>query len=161
MVNKAIEAAPAKDVPADLKAWLALAALRGEPEPWNTAEAQRAGVTPADVAAWQEVLVAHAAQLFAPKEPETLASLRQERDELKVQLALRFDELAILTRLLESRLRLFPRVTKDQLHEMRRTIQDQRRQFEHHLGTLQIRIVSALPRSWKNRVKALLAQIRA
>lgn len=162
MVSGTAEAAaPAGDVPADLKARLVLAALRGEPEPWNAAEARRAGVTPADVAAWQGVLAARAAQLFAPQGSETLASLRQERDALQVQLALRFDELAVLTRLLDGRSRLFPRVTKDRLHEMRNAVLDRRRQFAPQPGTLRNRIARTMPASWKARVRAMILRIRS
>lgn len=146
-----------QDVAPALKARLALASLRGEPEPWTLPEARQAGVTPADVAAWRDILAAGAAQLFAP---ETPARLQAERDDLKAQLALRFAELAVLTRLLEGKSRLFPRITRDQVASARLAVLERRRQAAHGLGTLQIRIVSAMPAGLKRRVKRLIARIR-
>ncbi len=152
---------PGHDAAPDLKARLALAGLRGDPEPWALPEAREAGVTPADVAAWQGILVAGAAQLFAPDGPQAQAVLQAERDDLKAQLAQRFAELAVLTRLLEERSRLLPRIGKDQLWEARQSLAEQRKLAAHRLGRLQIRIVSAMPIGLKRRVKRLLARNRA
>lgn len=161
MVIEATKPAILADIPADLKARLALAALQGEPAPWSRPEARQAGVTPADVAAWQGMLTAGAVKLFVPQRPEMADSVKQERDALQAQLALRFEELAVLTRLLSGRSRLFPRLTRDRIRQMLAPALDWRRNMSHRLGTLQIRIVSALPRSWKSRVKAMVARIRA
>lgn len=154
----------AAEAPADLKARLALASLRGDPAPWNTVEAQQAGVTADDVMIWQDILTSHANRLFDPAPPDTLTALRRERDELKGSLARRFDELAVLTRLLEGRRQLIPRISKAELRERRQTFRHEsaewRKSIAHLLGTVQIRIVRALPTGLKRRIKAMLFRLR-
>ncbi len=160
-MNNATKPAILADIPADLKARLALAALQGEPAPWSRPEARQAGVTPADVTAWQGMLTVGAVKLFMPQGPDMADSVKQERDALQAQLTLRFEELAVLTRLLSGRSRLFPRLTRDRIRQMLVPALDWQRYMSHRPGTLQIRIGNALPRSWKSRVKAMVARIRA
>lgn len=155
MVIKATDAAVHADVPANLKARLALAALQGEPAPWSRPEAKQAGVTPADVAAWRKVLITRAEELLEAQGPETLTSLKQERDVLKVQLALRFEEIAILIRLLNDKSSLFPRLNQEHFQEMRGALQCKRRRIAYRLKALQIPVVSAIPQALKRRVKAI------